>query len=54
MKPANKYARYISPKYRARRSVGGTIAAVVGSAFALLAAVKMFPSARRYLRIKRM
>jgi len=54
LKPAYKYARYISPKYRARRGVGGTLAAIVGSAFAVLAAVKIFPSARRYLRMKRM
>lgn len=49
-----KYARFVSPKHRARRSVGGTIAAVLGSAAALLMGFKVFPSLRRYVRMKRM
>lgn len=54
MKPLYKYARFISPKRRARRSVGGTVAGVLASVGAIFAAFKMFPSARRYLRMKRM
>lgn len=54
MKPLYKYARFVSPKRRARRSVGGTLVGMLASVGAIFTAFKMFPSARRYLRMKRM
>ncbi|HEY0840526.1 MAG TPA: hypothetical protein VGD74_10105 [Vulgatibacter sp.] len=54
MKPMYKYARFVSPRYRSRRSVGGTVAAAIGSVAAMFVGIKMFPSLRRYVRMKRM
>jgi len=54
LKHLHEYARFISPRHRARRSVGGKIVGLLASLGAIVTAVQFFPSARRYLRMKRM